>query len=265
MPGSFTDLGENLYQDHILGGQTKSTFQPYLGYFLTDSSETSQGTEPVGGGYARVAMTPDDWLTATNLVTQNVNDLACPRATATHGDVVGLGIFDSSVGGKCLVYFPAIDYEIIETRDSLIVLSGGLVHQFTDEGYSTLLKNAIFNDLYKAIPLPIYPTLWGAYCTGGSPTGAAFGTEPSGNAYSRIAIANNTSNFPPATGGTKSNGTTWEWPLSTGSQGTASHFGLFTASTGGVYLGRAPLNPPKTIAINDQLIVAAGDGTFTLD
>lgn len=265
MPGSFTDLGENLYLDHILGGVTKSTFQLYLGYFLTDASESSAGTEPVGNGYSRIATTPDDWLTATTKTTQNVNDLKFPRATGIHGTIVGFGAFDSSAAGKCLVYFPAQDVEVVETRDSLIVLAGGLVHQFLEGGFSTYLKNAILNDLYKAIPLPIFPTLWASYFVTGAPTDDTPATEPAVGSYSRVAVANNVTNFPAATGGSKSNASSWEWPLATAIQGTASYVGMHSASTGGQYLGYAPLNPVKEIGINDQLIVSAGDGVFTLD
>lgn len=265
MPGSFTDQAENIYLDHIFGGQTKSTFTPYIGYFLTTAGETSPGSEPVGNGYARVASTPDDWLAATAQRTQNVRDIVMPRASGVHGNVVGIGLWDSSIGGRCFVYFPATDFELIEARDSLIILTGGLVHQFLEGGFSHWLQNAILNDLYKLIPLPIFPTVWAANFVSGTPTSASPGTEPGGSGYSRLAIANNLVNFPAASGGHKLNGTTWEWPLSTGTQGTVSSVGFFTEQTGGQYLAFGPVTPPKQILINDWFGIAQGDMEFVLD
>lgn len=59
------------------------------------------------------------------------------------------------------------------------------------------------------------------------------GTEFSGNGYARVAVTNNTTNFPNASARTKSNGTTITFPTATGNQGTAVAVVLYDAPTGG--------------------------------
>jgi hypothetical protein len=62
-------------------------------------------------------------------------------------------------------------------------------------------------------------------------------SEPSGNAYTRVAVTNNVTNFPAAAtvGGvtTKVNGAKFTFPNPTGSWGALTYYGWFTASSGG--------------------------------
>jgi hypothetical protein len=76
-------------------------------------------------------------------------------------------------------------------------------------------------------------------------------TEPVGGAYARVVVTNNVANFPAAvtTAGrtTKSNGTKQTFPNPTANWGTASHYGYFTAATGGTCQYHNPLDTPVTI------------------
>jgi hypothetical protein len=62
-------------------------------------------------------------------------------------------------------------------------------------------------------------------------------TEPSGGSYARVSITNNATNFPAAVndnGVTKKiSGAKFTFPNPTGAWGTVTHFGFFTASSGG--------------------------------
>lgn len=69
-------------------------------------------------------------------------------------------------------------------------------------------------------------------------TGA--GAELSGGGYARVSVANNGSTFS-RTGNTVTNAGAISFAESTGSQGTATHFGIWTASTGGSLLYYGPL------------------------
>lgn len=260
--GSFTHYGANRYLDHLFGGSPKGTFAPYLGVFLTSPSETSPGSEPVGGNYSRTALSPSDFA-VTGALAQQVADLKMARATAPWGTVIGLGLWDSSVAGNCWAYFNAVDFEVIEERDSLIVLAGGLTHSFVDGGLSLSVKTRILNDLYKAVPLALYPTLYASYHTA-SGSDAAMGAEVSAGGYSRLAVANNFASFSPATGGQKANAALWQWPLSTASQGTVVEVGLWSASSGGEFIARGTV-PPTPIAENNWFGIAAGDASISLD
>lgn len=82
------------------------------------------------------------------------------------------------------------------------------------------------------------PTTWhvGLSTTTPSTDGTGF-TEPVGGSYARSAQTNNATNFPAAStsGGTttKANGTVFAFPTPTGNWGLITHFGFFTASSGG--------------------------------
>jgi hypothetical protein len=61
-------------------------------------------------------------------------------------------------------------------------------------------------------------------------------TEPSGNAYARVAVTNNATNFPLSTAADltlKRNGTVITFPAATGSWGTVTHSTVHTLATGG--------------------------------
>lgn len=76
-------------------------------------------------------------------------------------------------------------------------------------------------------------------------------TEPSGGSYARVAIGNNTTNFPAATSlsgvTSKSNGAQFTFPTPTGLWGAITYYGLFTSSSGGVPQYFNPLDTPVTV------------------
>lgn len=82
------------------------------------------------------------------------------------------------------------------------------------------------------------PTTWyiGLSTTTPNDDGSAF-TEPSGGSYARVAVTNNSTNWPAAftVGGItfKRNGTAITFPNPTGTWGTAVAWGAFTAASGG--------------------------------
>lgn len=106
--------------------------------------------------------------------------------------------------------------------------------------------------LITAGALTVAPATW--YCglstTTPNDDGTAF-TEPSGGSYARVAMTNNTVNFPAAVTvageTTKKNGAKITWPNPTGTWGVASHYGWFTTLTGGTPEYTNPLDAPITI------------------
>jgi hypothetical protein len=89
-------------------------------------------------------------------------------------------------------------------------------------------------------------------------------TEPSGNAYTRATVANNTTNFPNATGGSKSNGAIISFPQATGSWGTVTDFFIADAITGGNIIAYGTLGTSKAVTSGDTLQFAIGALTITL-
>jgi len=90
-------------------------------------------------------------------------------------------------------------------------------------------------------------------------------TEPSGNGYARVAVTNNDTNWPAASGttGTKANGTAITFPQSTGSWGTVTHWAIFDASTGGNMMDFSALSASKAVGSSETISFGVGSLTIT--
>lgn len=95
------------------------------------------------------------------------------------------------------------------------------------------------------------------------------GTEvASSNNYSRIAVTNNATNFPAASGGAKSNGTVIRSAVSSGAWGTAVQLAFYEVASGGTpqVLVDIPVGQRQNIdGANQVFEIAVGDLDFTLD
>ena len=89
-------------------------------------------------------------------------------------------------------------------------------------------------------------------------------TEPSGNAYARVAVTNNATNWPAAAAGAKANGTAITFPTATGSWGTIIDFAIMDAATAGNMLGYGTLTTAKAVTTGDTPSFAIGDLDITL-
>lgn len=96
------------------------------------------------------------------------------------------------------------------------------------------------------------PATWylGLSTTAPNDDGTGF-SEPVGGSYARVAVTNNGTNFPPATTAsgltTKSNGAKFTFTNPTGNWGAISHYGWFTASSGGTPEFSNPLDAAITV------------------
>lgn len=102
-------------------------------------------------------------------------------------------------------------------------------------------------------PATVYAALYTA-----SPIDVGGGIEVSGGGYERVAITNNSTNWPPSVGGTKTNGTDIVFPVATASWGTIEAVGLLDAPTGGNLLYWATLDTPKAVGAGDTARISAG-------
>ena len=94
---------------------------------------------------------------------------------------------------------------------------------------------------------------------------AGMGTEVSGGNYSRAAVTNNSTNFPAASGGSKSNGTPINFPTPSASWGTVVGFVTYDASSGGNAMDYAALTTNKTIDSGDTVSFPIGSLVITED
>lgn len=104
-----------------------------------------------------------------------------------------------------------------------------------------------------------YATLYiGLSTTTPAEDGSNF-TEPVGNNYSRVSTTG--ADWGAASGtapATKSTSTAKTFPTASGSWSTLTHFGLFTASSGGTPKWWGALGTPKAVAASDTASFAPG-------
>jgi hypothetical protein len=94
-----------------------------------------------------------------------------------------------------------------------------------------------------------------------SPSGAGAGsTEVSGGGYVRQAVT-----FDAAADGEKANADAVTFPTASSSWGTVTHFGLFSASSGGSLLFYAPLTSPVAVGTGALATFEAGDLIIEVD
>lgn len=91
------------------------------------------------------------------------------------------------------------------------------------------------------------------------PTDENTGTEVTGGTYARQQIT-----FVQPSNGTVRSFADVLFSVATAGWGTITHFGILDALTGGNLLFHGALTNPKTIALDDQLKIAAGDISVTL-
>jgi hypothetical protein len=131
-------------------------------------------------------------------------------------------------------------------------------------GKTTFLANKILDLMLGQTAYDMPDTLYVALFVS-APSDAGGGTEVSGGSYARIAVTNDATNFPAASGGSKSNATPITFAAATANWGTVTHMAIFDALSGGNMLFVAALIAPQTINTGGQFSFVIGDLTFTED
>lgn len=85
------------------------------------------------------------------------------------------------------------------------------------------------------------------------------GTELTGGDYARVAVTNNTTNFPTVTTNIIVNGTAITFPQATADWSTADEVGLWIASSGGSPKYKGSLDPSVTVRTGQTRSFAAGE------
>jgi hypothetical protein len=136
--------------------------------------------------------------------------------------------------------------------------------------FSDALEASLLNHTFGAVTYTP-PATWYLAAFTAAPSDTGGGTEATGSGYARVAITNNTTNFPNATGtnpSTKTNGAAFTFPTATGDWSSGANmvaWALFTASSGGTMGPWGALDVPKPVLTGDTLSFAASALTITLD
>ena len=133
--------------------------------------------------------------------------------------------------------------------------------------YATYLDNLLLNEAFGGAAYTPAATIYvGLSST--TPTAAGGNvTEPSTGAYARVAVANNTTNFPTTSTGSKSNGAAINFPASTAAwlaSAPLTNFLIYDALSGGNLLAFGTLNNPQIVNSSGvSLSFAIGSLTIT--
>jgi hypothetical protein len=139
---------------------------------------------------------------------------------------------------------------------------------------SDYLENKLIDHVFRATAFTAPATLYVGLLTA-APSDSGGGTEATGGSYARAAVTSGTGAWAntqasgtgasSGTGGTTSNSAAVSFPTPSASWGTATHVGVYDASTSGNLLFYAALTTPKTINSGDTVSFAAGQLTFQID
>jgi hypothetical protein len=125
-----------------------------------------------------------------------------------------------------------------------------------------ILDHVIGNAAYSP-PATLHLALFTA-----APSDSGGGTEVAAGDYGRLALTNNATNFPAASGTsptTKTNGVAFTFPAAVAAWGTIVAWALMTAATGGNILYHGAVSPSKAVGAGDVAEFAAGALTITED
>lgn len=130
---------------------------------------------------------------------------------------------------------------------------------------SDYLENALLNGVLGGPQYTLPTTVYIALSTAAysdAATGSSM-TEVSGGSYARVAVTNNSTNWPNASSGAKSNGTVFTFATATADWGTVQSFYIVDALSSGNVLYGADLTTPRAIANGDTASFAVGSITIT--
>lgn len=130
---------------------------------------------------------------------------------------------------------------------------------------SDYLENALLNGVLGGPQFTLPTTVYIALSTAAysdAATGSSM-TEVTGGSYARVAVTNNSTNWPNASSGAKSNGTVFTFATATADWGTVQSFYIVDALSGGNCLYGADLTTARAIANGDTASFAVGAITIT--
>lgn len=266
-----SDFLENELLDHVLSAATYTA--PATLYYGLDQTTTvdadtgSTITEPSGNNYSRASHTNNatNWPAASSGSKSNGTAISFPVPSGSWGTVTDIGILDAATLGNLLLYTPLDTARVISGGETTVeVATSGMTWTWDTTNISDYLRDELLDHILSAAAFTAAATVYMALCTA-APTSASTGstiTEPSGNNYSRAAITNNATNFPAASGGSKSNGADITFAVPSGSWGSCTHWALVDASTAGNVYFFGAVDTAMTPDNGDTVLFSSGNFTF---
>ena len=187
--GSISDFQEQKLLDHTLNGVAYvPPVTVYLGLSTADPLDAGSGlAEPVGGGYARKAITFG--AAAGRSITQGA-DVQFNLVTAPWGLITHYAIFDALVSGNMLAHGSLALAKNVVIGNSPSVAAGEVVVSFNAGGFSNYLAVKLLDFAFRNQAFAS-PATYMALCTAeiaDADTGSTITEPPGANAYARIQV-----------------------------------------------------------------------------
>ncbi len=263
---ALSDYAELKLLDYLFGGGAGYTAPAnlYLALYSAAPNDAGGGTELMGNGYVRTQVVNDfnSWPSASGGAKSNLNPITAAAASGAWLAATHFGIFDSSSGGNLLAWGALSSSATLGNGDTFEIPIGGLVFSLAGAIGETH-RHALLDLLLGATPFSRPATLYARAFTADPAVGGA--EVVSAGSYAGVAVSNDNTNFPPASAGSKSNGTLIVFPTATAGWGTVTHIGLYTSSSGGTLVASAALTTPRTVASGNTLKIEVGAITISLN
>lgn len=264
MAGVSNYLSNNIL-DWLKGG---TAFTPpattYFALMTTMPTASGGGVEVSGGSYARVGYTNSagNWPASSGGSKTNANVINFGTATANWGTVVGIAEYDAATSGNLLTFaiFTGGPITILNgTPFSIPATAGNVFVQLPS--LSTYLANRLNDWLHGG----------GAYTVPGTTYVSAMtvlpgpgGSGPSGteSAFSRVSFTNNPTDWPAASGQTKTNGVAINFGTAGVNMGTIVGIAEYDASTSGNLLTFGVLTNPQAVNSGQPFQIPINGATY---
>lgn len=256
----------NVMNALLAGGAPTGGPPFYAGLCILASQRAALYGEPVGGGYARVAVPASSWTASSGGAATLTQPITFPKATAdwtTANPILSLGFFTAASGGSQVA---AVDVSPLNVRSgatpsfpagALTIGRASASSQGNLSGYALDLMNNYWLKGQAIAPPSIYLALSTAAANPAAPP-----SEPIGGGYARVAApASSWTPAPNATLGavgasastaTVRNATALTFPAPTAGWGTVRSVYLMDAPSGGNVLAAANLTIPRAVAAGDS-------------
>lgn len=254
MPDIVSNYLRDALNNHIHGGPPFSP--PGTTYFALMSSRPTAaggGVEVSGGSYARVAFTNNtgNWPASSGGTKQNGNAINWGTLTNTAIVAVAVAEYDAITGGNLLFIYDLTVPVTVGASQPFQIPSSGLTQGWTTGcAYSTYLRDALNDLVHGATSWTTPTTTYFTLMTVMSSLAGTGGTEVSAADYARIALTNNSTNWPASSGQLKENATVINF-----TSGALNAWGTIVgseerdASSGGNMLMQGVFTPSRTVSI----------------
>ena len=121
--------------------------------------------------------------------------------------------------------------------------------------YTDYWAKKLYENTFGQAAIPALATLYCGVSTSVINRDGTGATEPIGNAYARVSVPNNTTNFPASSGSPPvgHNAIAITFPVATGAWGTILWAAWYDSASGGNMISAGPLATSKTIGNGDTL------------